>query len=367
MSFITTRRATSGLAALALGFTLAACGSDEESGPVAVEEVSEGCTRPVDKTEVTVGVGASLAYAHIYVAEEMGYFDDENLDINFTTIAKPSDTLPLLNAGDIDGAFGGLSAGFLNAIDRDLDIRLVQARGEYPADQEKAAGFMVRKDLLDSGKVKKIADLKGKTIGLAGGESDIGNSGGFFISQILGTEGLTLKDVKWANVSQADAQAAFDSKAIDAAFMPSPFTTLNKDAGTADFFGDQEVMAGATSGGLMMGPSLLEDNRVVGESFLRALLRAADVMRDGDYRENADVVAVLEKYKFEPEVVERTPLYSYEEGLPLNPETFDVFQQTFLDHGGILTIEERMDFDDIVDTKMHQASIDSYIACGYES
>lgn len=361
----TPKRALGAAAVLALAIPLAACGGEEEKKASVGEEVSAGCVRPAEKTPIKIGAGSSIAYAHLYVAEEFGYFDDENLDIEFATIAKPSDTLPLVSQGEIDAAFGGLSAGFINAVDRGLDLRLVQARGEYPAGQEKAAAFMVRADLVESGKVKTVADLKGLTIGLAGGAADIGNSGGYFISRILGEEGLTLKDVKWSNVGQADTEKAFDSKSIDAAFLPSPFSTMIKDSGKGVVFGNQEMLSGETSGGLMYGPNLIEDDRVAGEALMRALLRASEVMREGDYRTNADVVKALEAHDYPAEVIERTPLYAYEEGLPLNPGTFETFQKTFLEHGDVLTTDEVTPFEDITDVKLAEAASKSFEACGY--
>lgn len=352
------------VAVLAVG-----CGAsgDKESEGSSTTSTALGtqCLRPDKPKKIVLGVAASLAYAHVFVAEEKGFFADENLEVEFTKLSNPSDTLPLISQGEIDGAFGGLSAGFFNAVDRGLDIRLVQARGEYPKDVEKAAGFFVRSDLVQNGTIKQVSDLKGKTIGLAGGQGDIGNSGGYFISRILAEGGLTLKDVKWANVTAADTQAAFRSKAIDAAFLPSPFSTSIAASGDGTIFGNQEVLSGETSGGLILGPNLLVKDRVAGAALLRALLRAGEVMSEGDYRQNQEVVGALLKHGYKEEPVKATPLYAYEPELALNPKTVETFQQTFLDYGGILTVKEPMAFEDISDEPLRKAAVTSKEICGY--
>lgn len=361
-----------GLAAVTSTITLVAlvagCGNSESKNSAGSAKtdaaIATECLRPEQKKKIVLGVSSSLAYAHVYVAKEEGLFEEENLDVEFTKISNPADTLPLISQGQIDGAFGGLSAGFFNAVDRGLDIRLVQARGEYPKDVEKPAGFYVRSDLIEDGTVKTVSDLKGKTIGLAGGEGDIGNSGGYFISRILAEGGLTLKDVKWANVSQGDSAAAFRNKAIDAAFLPSPFSTNVAEAGLGKVFGNQELLTGETSGGLILGPNLLVKDRIAGAALLRALLRASEVMSQGDYRENPKVVDALLKHGFKEESIKSTPLYAYEPELPLNAKTVETFQRTFLDHGNVLTIKQPMAFEDITDEPLRKAAVTSRKACG---
>lgn len=365
------KRGIAALASAVMLVTLAGCGGSENGNSGSAEATAASdtalatqCLRPEQKKKIVLGVSASLAYAHVYVAKEEGFFDEENLDVQFTKISNPADTLPLISQGQIDGAFGGLSAGFFNAVDRGLNIRLVQARGEYPAGPEKPAGFYVRSDLIEDGTVKTVSDLKGKTIGLAGGEGDIGNSGGYFISRILAEGGLTLKDVKWANVSQGDTAAAFRNKAIDAAFLPSPFSTNVVESGLGKPFGNQELLTGETSGGLILGPNLLVEDRVAGVALLRALLRAGEVMAQGDYRENPKVVDALLKHGYKEESIKQTPLYAYEPELPLNPKTVETFQRTFLDHGNVLTIKQPMAFEDITDEPLRKAAVSSRKVCG---
>lgn len=363
------KRGLAALASAVMFVALAAgCGTSESKNSADASTtnaaIATECLRPEQKKKIVLGVSASLAYAHVYIAHEEGFFADENLEVEFTKISNPSDTLPLISQGKIDGAFGGLSAGFFNAVDRGLNIRLVQARGEYPKDVEKAAGFYVRSDLIENGTIKTISDLKGKTIGLAGGEGDIGNSGGYFISRILAEGGLTLKDVKWANVSQGDTAAAFSNKAIDAAFLPSPFSTNVAESGLGQPFGNQELLSGETSGGLILGPNLLVEDRVAGVALLRALLRAGEVMSQGDYRENPKVVSALLKHGYKEESIKTTPLYSYEPELKLNAKTVETFQRTFLDHGNVLTIKQPMAFEDITDEELRKAAVTSRKACG---
>src|SRR5207247_689768 len=79
--------------------------------------------------------------------------------------------------------------------------------------------FMVRQDLLDEGKVKGPADLKGRTIAAPAEQPE------FYIERYLAKGNLTRDDVTLQRLNLADILAPVKNKAIDAACEVEPLAT----------------------------------------------------------------------------------------------------------------------------------------------
>lgn len=89
---------------------------------------------------------------------------------------------------------------------------------------------MVRKDLLESGQVRTVADLKGRKLASFGGA---GGAAAYQITRALRDEGLSVQDVELLNLSLPDTIVAFKNGAIDGANLPEPFSTEAAKSGLA--------------------------------------------------------------------------------------------------------------------------------------
>jgi NitT/TauT family transport system substrate-binding protein len=181
----------------------------------------------LDVVNVAVGPG-SLTFTPIYLADRLGFFKAEGLDIHFVTIDSAALEVAPLSVGQIDVGGGAISAGLYNAVARGLDVRIVADLGSDP----KGYGFdqlVVRKALVTSGAYKAVKDLKGKTFGITGR----GISTGATVNALLQTAGLTYNDVKIQVMPVSDQLAALASGAIDASVMPEPGPTEAEHDGAA--------------------------------------------------------------------------------------------------------------------------------------
>jgi NitT/TauT family transport system substrate-binding protein len=96
-----------------------------------------------------------------------------------------------MGAGQLDVGGGAASAGLYNAVDRGIRIKIVADK----AHNVPGAGFqafMVRKDLIESGKVKSFADLKGMKVAITGA----GGSDASVLNEAMKSAGLTYNDVE---------------------------------------------------------------------------------------------------------------------------------------------------------------------------
>ncbi len=149
-------------------------------------------------------------------------------------------------AGQLDIAAGAPAAGLYNAIGRDVPIKIVADKGGTPGPEWDFTGLVLRKDLLDSGKVQKESDLKGLRLVTSGK----GNSPEVALATILKKGGLKLSDIDFQQMSFPDMVTAMANKGIDGGIVIEPFLSSIESQGTGkvwkrnmDIFGHNQQIA----------------------------------------------------------------------------------------------------------------------------
>src|SRR5215813_6075791 len=133
---------------------LAACGAASSTSP-----------SPTSLTRLQVGLVGSTSDAGFFIANDKGYFKDQGIEIEITRLDTAAKMVAPLGRGQLDVGGGAPSAGLLNAITRDIPLKIVADKGNI----NKGFGFqaiVVRKELWDSGAVRGPADLKGRPVAL---------------------------------------------------------------------------------------------------------------------------------------------------------------------------------------------------------
>jgi NitT/TauT family transport system substrate-binding protein len=169
------------------------------------------------------GVGAN---APIYVALERGYFREEGLDVDVVPFDTADRIVPALATDQVDVAGAGIGAGLFNAIARGIPLKIVAGQvmdepGHY------GAGLLLRKDLVDAGRVHDYADLRGLRVGLPNLSTSLGAN----FARLLALGHLTGQDVEVIELPPPELAAAMTNGAIDAALIQEPFSTRLVQAG----------------------------------------------------------------------------------------------------------------------------------------
>jgi putative hydroxymethylpyrimidine transport system substrate-binding protein len=142
----------------------------------------------------------NAGHAPLFVARDQGFYQEQGLDVELLGPANPADPPKLVAARKADMAIT-YEPQLMEQIDQGLPLVRVGTLVNQPLDCLVA--------LKESG-IKKISDLKGKSIGVSlGGMSNI------TLKTMLQKHGLTLKDVKQINVHYNLTQSLL-SKKIDA-------------------------------------------------------------------------------------------------------------------------------------------------------
>ncbi|HZS02932.1 MAG TPA: ABC transporter substrate-binding protein [Chloroflexota bacterium] len=254
---------------------------------------------------VTVRVAANLGAsdAGIFLAMDRGFFAEQGLDVDLTR--GSSELLPSLVNGDLDVLAPAVSAALLNAMARDIPLRIVADKGSDPP------GFSyqvitLRKDLYDSGQVRGWGDLRGRRLAEAGVQSSVD----FLFARGLATAGLTLNDVELVSINYPDMNAAFANGTIDAASFWEPLLTVGIDQGwVVRWKPVEEIDPGHQSGILIYGKNFLGDHQELGHRFMKAYVQGVRVYNDA-YRKGLgrDAVnnSIASHAGVKPELQERT-------------------------------------------------------------
>lgn len=331
--------------ATALGGALTACGSaitgEDSSGGGADGGSASGVVR--------VGHLPSALFAPLYIADAMGYFEDEGITLELTPLKSGQDGVPMLSNDQLDVMVAGFSAGMFNALEQGVAFKVVGSMGISPGDPENSpTALEVRQDLLDDGTVSEVADLKGRTIGVAGGP---GATGGYLLAAMLEEGGLTLNDVQISNLATPDQEPALTNGSVDAATPSAPFSSSIEEAGIAS---PLAVPAKGTTGtGVMYSETFV--GAELAQGFFTALAKGAQEL-SADGKQTDEVYQILaDTLGQDIEVLKASPMYSYLPDLAPQPEQLEAMQSVWIDAEQI-TYTEPLDIDGIVDASFAEAA-----------
>ena len=239
---------------LALALLLSACGGDQ----------------PAEPQTLRIAVLPILDAFPLYVAEEQGYFADQNLEVELVPVNSGPERDQLMQAGQVDGMINEIvSVLFYNQNETEVVIvRFARtATDESPVFSILAAA--------DSG-IESVEDLAGVEIGVS--QATVIE---YMTDRVLENAGLTPDEiVKLAVPSIPDRLALLQSGELAAATLPEPVASLAELSGAAVIIDDSSLPEVGTSVFTFSADTIAEKPEVV-SGFLAALEQAvADLNSD---------------------------------------------------------------------------------------
>jgi ABC-type nitrate/sulfonate/bicarbonate transport system substrate-binding protein len=171
------------------------------------------------QTKINLGTVQSFGAVTTYIAREKGYFKDVGIDIDIVDMNSSANVLAILARGDLQIVEGGVSAGFFNALEQNLPVIMVADRVSTPI------GHQMIVAQKNQGKISKLQDLKGLTVGSNGP----GSITTYEVGKMLETVGMKLDDVDIKILGFSQMGPALASGALDAALVIPPFAAAFED------------------------------------------------------------------------------------------------------------------------------------------
>jgi NitT/TauT family transport system substrate-binding protein len=166
------------------------------------------------ETDVHVALVRSISNGAELLALDRGYFKQYGLNVSIEDINTSANTIAMLATNRLQIIAGGISAGYFNALQKDVPITIIGDRVSTPIRHN----LMLRPDLKD--RITDLKQLKGRTIASNG----TGSVSTYELGKVLETVGLKLSDVEVKILGFPQMGTAFANKAIDAALVIPPFT-----------------------------------------------------------------------------------------------------------------------------------------------
>jgi NitT/TauT family transport system substrate-binding protein len=258
--------------------------------------------------KVNVGVLNAAGDIGLFVAQAHGYFQAEGIDANLTPLDSAVKMMPLLGSGDLDVGGGATSAALYNAAERKIDVRVVASRART-APGYLYQGMVIRKDLVDSGRYKGFADLKGMKFGFASPGSTPASS----LNEALKKVGLDIKAIELTYLNFPSQVLGLQNKAIDGTIMVEPYLGQVVASGAAAMVGPTEdYYPSAEVSVLLYGDKFIKERPDVARRFMRAFLKGArdfkDAVANGRWKTDGsadDVIRIFAKSVNMPEATIR--------------------------------------------------------------
>lgn len=200
-------RPLTALATVALA--LSACGSPAAAPPGQSGTSAAGG----DGTKVTIGIGGQtlLTYLPTTLAQQLGYYKDEGLNVDLQDLQGGSKALTAM----IGGSTNVTSGYYEHTIQMQAKNQPIKAF----VDVGQSSGLALLVAPKNEGKIKSIADLKGKNVGVTAP----GSSTDMFIKFLLAKSGLQQTDAAVSAIGAgSSAVAAVEQGQVDAAVMLEP-------------------------------------------------------------------------------------------------------------------------------------------------
>lgn len=336
---------------------IAACSSQveaPESEEKKVEETDE--LDPLEKTaKVSIAEDGAASGAGFYIANEKGYFQDFNIDIEFVTFANSDDMLPAVASGKVDVAGGISTAAFFNSLAQGIDVKMIADKG-HNIKGKSYFTFVIGKDLTDE--IKDYEDFKGKKIAVStkNGVDD------YIFEQMLAHGGLTRDDVEFVLMADfGNMLAAVGNGSVDAALQIEPLITKGIAENIHERFGDATDYAPEAQIAMVLSsPKFLEDREDVALRFMVAYLKGVRDYNDAFVKGTGDkdeMIEIMTKYTTlkEKDVWEEVNVT----GLNPNGDMFiDDIKNQFEVYKANGAIKGELNFDDSIDTSITEKAVE---------
>ncbi len=233
---------------------------------------ASGCKRdPRPLRRVRVTFLPHYILAPVYLASELGFFEQAGIELLVHEVASATQMAPLLAAGTVDVAFSGAIPSMLNAAAKGARIRIVCARETaIPGCIHEVHGY--RKSFPEG--FHRAAELRGKRISVTAPTS----LSAFLLDVLLESAGLGASDVHLLTMPLSESAPALAAGRIDA--------VLDRDMGLSspDIIPGPsvaELLPGFQYNFILFGDALLQNDVSAGAGFLAAYLRGVGEFRAG--------------------------------------------------------------------------------------
>jgi NitT/TauT family transport system substrate-binding protein len=170
--------------------------------------LTPGCSRNPDSVRLAVGGQAALRFFPVYLARELGLYDQQGLRVTIADLSGSAKAMQALMGGSAD-----VAAGFY---DQTIQMAGEGRRVRSFVTLTRYLGFVAAVAPGTKKKIARVEDLKGAVVGVAAP----GSSGHLLLNYLLVSHGLAPSDVSVYSIGTGGSSvAAMKRGTVDAGFI----------------------------------------------------------------------------------------------------------------------------------------------------
>jgi len=227
--------------------------------------------KPDQLTKVTVGLWANVIdTAYLQLGVEQGFFADQNLEVEFVTVAGGDEGVSALVSGNVDFTIANVVT-LIQAVDKGLPIRgivgAVSGGGQTDPD---AAGIFVP----EGSSVQSPIDLEGKKVGVF----QINDVTALWVLAAVEQDGGDPTTIQQVTGTQVDRRQLLEAGEIDATLATGGFFALAQADGHHLLLNPQKATMGPNAPSIFMlvNSQWADQNPAVARAFQIAAGKSAD-------------------------------------------------------------------------------------------
>jgi NitT/TauT family transport system substrate-binding protein len=247
---------------------------------------------------VQVAISSTSTDVPIFIADKEGYFRDAGLDVTTIPFDSAAKMVAPLGAGELDVGSGSAAAGLYSAYARGIHLAIVADAASAPPGYGHNV-LLVRRDLMESGRFRKLADFKGMKVALTAP----GASSNPMMDAALRQFGLSFKDIEPVYLGYPQHVAALVNKGVDAGLTAEPSATQAIRLGAAVRITTDDVFDPYHQAAVLLySAKFAQERHEAATKFMQAYIRGVrfynDALAGGRLAgPNADaVVSILTQY-----------------------------------------------------------------------
>jgi ABC-type nitrate/sulfonate/bicarbonate transport system substrate-binding protein len=299
------------------------------------------------KRKVVFGVPVTppnVVHIPPYIAKEMGYFAENNIEVEFVNFEGGTQTLRGSVSGGLD-ITGTSSDPAIIAAARGAGTKVL---GSY--------SHKLSQSMAVQGNIKSCKDLKGKRIGI----QEVGAFNEVMSRAVLASCGLTPKDVQYVNVSTKGRVPGLLANQIDTAILhvDQALVAKKKKPDLNILVNLWEPLPKWLYAAYIAPEKEIASNRQLYIDIMTALVKANRFI----YKDKAKTVEIATKYTQQDadivgqtyDILANVGAWPVNEGLPKDMIEWTINRQVEL---GTIKAEEKPSFDKLIDISIIQAAI----------
>jgi len=307
---------------------------------------------------VNIKIGGSLLVgeAGVFAAMDKGYFKQEGIEAEYVQAGSTADMLAQVVTNGLQFASVGQDPSLFNVASRDVPVKII-GYNSIISNHDTAAGFVVRKDLIDSGRYKEATDFKGFTVAIPG---NTGSQGDVFLEKFAAQGGWTLRDVKETSIVFPQMVTALGNKAVDAGFSVQPFVSIMENQNIAKMVATAgELFPGLPADVFVVSPTFANEQPDATVRVLAAFIRGqrdywhAFVKKDVPPDEMYRIIANHTPFK-NPSQIAPSTTSNVDPNGEMDPTNIQYEADAFLRYG---TLKQKIEASTVIDQELANRAV----------